>query len=209
MAARPRRTFNATITGFWNLAAPLYDLPVLQRQVYQPPQDQIVALLADHGARRIADVGCGTGILADRIKRELDPAAAYGVDMSEGMLEQARARSSAVQWLRGPAEQLPFDDGALEAVVSTSAFHFFDQPAALAEFHRVLVPGGVAAVATFAPPLAVAGALTERLSPAHSPGRAELRTMFETAGFTVTSQDAVPRPVWTRLIVDRITVGVK
>lgn len=209
MPATPRRTFNETVTGFWNFAAPLYDLPMLQRQLYRPPQDQIVALLADHGAGRIADVGCGTGILADRIQRELQPAQVYGVDMSDGMLAQARARSSAVQWRRGPAEQLPFDDATLDAVVSTSAFHFFDQPAALAEFHRVLVPGGIAAVATFTPPLAVAGALTERLSPAHSPGADELRAMFDDAGFTVTGQDRVRRPVWTRLVFDRITVGVK
>ena len=57
------------------------------------------------------------------------------------MLNQARARSDRVRWLKGPAEQLPFDDAALDAVVTTSAFHFFDQPAALAEFHRVLHPG--------------------------------------------------------------------
>jgi ubiquinone/menaquinone biosynthesis C-methylase UbiE len=48
-----------------------------------------------------------------------------------------------VQWLRGPAEQLPFDDGALDAIVTTSAFHFFDQPAALREFRRVLASGGL------------------------------------------------------------------
>jgi methionine sulfoxide reductase catalytic subunit len=45
------------------------------------------------------------------------------------------------------AEQLPFDDGALDAVVTTSAFHFFNQPAALREFHRVLASGGLVAVA--------------------------------------------------------------
>ena len=46
--------------------------------------------------------------------------------MSEGMLAQAQARSSKVQWLRSPAEQLPFGDGTLPAVVTTSTFHFFD-----------------------------------------------------------------------------------
>ena len=50
--------------------------------------------------------------------------------------------------MRGPAEQLPFDDGTLDAVVTTSAFHFFDQPAALREFHRVLASGGLVAVAS-------------------------------------------------------------
>lgn len=59
-----------------------------------------------------------------------------------------KARSTAVTWLTGPAEQMPFDEGALDTVVTTSAFHFFDQPAALRESHRVLAPGGVAAVST-------------------------------------------------------------
>jgi hypothetical protein len=39
--------------------------------------------------------------------------------MSDGMFNQARARSNRAQWLHGPAEQLPFDDGALDAVVTT------------------------------------------------------------------------------------------
>jgi len=71
--------------------------------------------------------------------------------MSDGMLARARARSSEVQWRKAPAEHLPFEDGVLDAVVTTSAFHFFDQPAALREFHRVLAPGGLAAVATLSP----------------------------------------------------------
>ena len=99
----------------------------------------------------MADIACSTGILAAQIVSELHPDEVYGVDMSGGMLAQARMRSSEVQWRRGPAEHLPFEDGALDAVVTTSAFHFFDQPAALREFHRVLAPGGLAAVATLSP----------------------------------------------------------
>ncbi|PRC59784.1 SAM-dependent methyltransferase, partial [Mycobacterium sp. ITM-2017-0098] len=68
-----------------------------------------------------------------------------------GMLAQAARRSTQVQWLTAPAEHLPFDDGSLDAVVTTSAFHWFNQPAALREFHRVLAPGGFAAVATLSP----------------------------------------------------------
>ena len=133
-----RRGFNEFVTRFWGVAAPAYNLPFLQQWVYRPAHDEVVAQLRDHQSARVADIACGTGILADRIERELHPAEVYGVDMSEGMLNQARSRSTAVQWLRGPAEQLPFGDGAVDAVVTTSAFHFFDQPAALREFHRVL-----------------------------------------------------------------------
>ena len=147
MTAARRRGLNSAVTRMWSFLAPAYDLPFLQQWVYRPPHDEVIAQLRAHRSRRIADIACGTGILSDRIERELHPDEIYGVDMSDGMLNQARARSNRVQWLRGPAEQLPFDDGALDAVVTTSAFHFFDQPAALREFHRVLAPGGLVAVA--------------------------------------------------------------
>ena len=118
---------------------------------YWPAHDEVIAALNNRSARRVADIACGTGILADWIARQLRPDEIYGVDMSDGMLAQARARSSEVQWRKGPAEHLPFEDGTLDAVVTTSAFHFFDQPAALRDFHRVLAPGGLAAVATLSP----------------------------------------------------------
>jgi ubiquinone/menaquinone biosynthesis C-methylase UbiE len=151
--ATPGRQFNDAVTRFWSLAAPLYDLPFLQRLVYQPAQDEVVAELRVRGIRRVADIACGTGILATRIQNELHPEEVYGVDMSDGMLQQANARSAEVHWRKGPAEHLPFADGSLDAVVTTSAFHFFDQPAAMAEFHRVLATGGLAIVATISPPL--------------------------------------------------------
>ena len=205
----PGRQFNNAVTRFWSLAAPLYDLLFLQRLVYQPAQDEVVAELGARGVRRVADIACGTGILAARIQNELHPEEVYGVDMSDGMLEQAKARSAEVRWRKGPAEQLPFADGSLDAVVTTSAFHFFDQPAAMAEFSRVLVPGGLAAVATISPPLP---APLRRLSanpanPAHNPSPAEMRALFAGAGFTVTEQHRVHRPLWTRGVWDLITMG--
>jgi ubiquinone/menaquinone biosynthesis C-methylase UbiE len=209
-ATAPRRSFNDAVTRFWGWAAPAYNLPVLQQWVYRPAHDEVIAQLRAHSSARVADIACGTGILADRIERELHPAEVYGVDMSEGMLNQARARSTGVQWLRGPAEQLPFDDGALDAVVTTSAFHFFDQPSALRDFHRVLAPGGVAAVSTLSArrPL-LQGPSTSRWKVAHHPSPAEMRRLFEGAGFTIDEQHRVRRPLLTRAISDLITVGIK
>jgi ubiquinone/menaquinone biosynthesis C-methylase UbiE len=206
-----RRGFNEAITRFWSFAAPAYDAQFLQRWVYRPAQDEVVARLRSAGSRRVADIACGTGILADRIERELHPDEVYGVDMSDGMLAQAKARSSQVRWLKGPAEQLPFDDGALDAVVTTSAFHFFDQPAALAEFHRVLAPGGLVAVATIspAPPQVLQWLSDSRFTPAHSPSPAQMRELFEGAGFTILDQHRVQRPLWTKLVPDLVTFGGK
>jgi len=206
-----RRRFNDAVTGFWGFAAPVYDTDAVQRWVYRPAQDEMIALLTAHASRRIADIGCGTGILADRIQRELRPEAVYGVDLADGMLAQAAQRSAAVQWRTAPAEKLPFDDGALDAVVTTSAFHWFNQPAALREFHRVLAPGGFAAVATLSPrqrfPL-LQWVSANQLNPSHSPDPAEMRAMFVDAGFAVDDQHRVQRPVWTP-ISDLITVGRK
>jgi ubiquinone/menaquinone biosynthesis C-methylase UbiE len=170
----------------------------------------VIAALRDHRARRVADIACGTRILSDRIERELRPDAIYGVDMSDGMLKQARARTSRVQWLHGPAERLPFDDGVLDAVVTTSAFHFFYQPAALREFHRVLAPGGmvaVAALSTRQPWLQAPAA--SKWKPQHNPSPGEMRALFEGAGFTIRDQHRIHRPVWTRLVSDLITIGAK
>lgn len=210
MTAPQRRGLNEAVTRIWTFLAPVYDLPFLQQWVYRPPHDEVIAQLRNHGARKIADIACGTGILTDRIQRELHPDEIYGVDMSDGMLGQARARSDRVQWMRAPAERLPFDDGALDAVVTTSAFHFFDQPAALREFHRVLAPGGlvaVSALSTRQPRLQ--SAANSRWKPQHNASAPEMRTLFENAGFSISDQHRIPRPVWTALVPDLLTVGIK
>jgi len=194
----------------WSFLAPAYDLPFLQQWVYRPPHDEVIAQLRSHGSRKIADIACGTGILSDRIERELRPEVIYGVDMSDGMLAQASARSDRVEWRRAPAEQLPFNDGALDAVVTTSAFHFFDQPAALREFHRVLAPGGlvaVSALSTRQPLLQMPAA--HRWKPQHNASPEEMRSLFEGAGFVISDQHRIRRPLWTRIVSDLITIGTK
>lgn len=203
----PRRVLNGAVTSMWSALSPAYDLPFLQQWVYRPPHDEVIAQLRAHGSRKIADIACGTGVLSTRIERELQPDEIYGIDMSDGMLGQARAKSDTVRWRRGPAEQLPFADGELDAVVTTSAFHFFDQPAALREFHRVLASGGLVAVATLSARQRFQ--VPSRWKPQHNPSPTEMRALFEDAGFTVSDQHRIPRPVWTQLISDLLTVGTK
>ena len=48
----------------------------------------------------------------------------------------------AVEVLDGTAERMPLADASVDAVLVAQAFHWFDVPAAAAEIHRVLAPGG-------------------------------------------------------------------
>lgn len=89
---------------------------------------------------RIVDVGAGTGkltrALTDRGWRLV------AVEPVPGMRDQLRTAVPGVKVLDGTAEQLPFRDGSVDAVLVGQAFHWFDVEAAAAEIARVLVPRG-------------------------------------------------------------------
>jgi SAM-dependent methyltransferase len=100
--------------------------------------------------RRVLDVGCGTGRLADALARR--GARVWGVDASPEMLAEARASAGPrVGFKLGRAEALPFKDGWFERAVLRLAVHLVDRAAALPELARVLCPGGRAVIATFRP----------------------------------------------------------
>ncbi len=205
--ASPDRS--AVVTRLFDRVSAVYDTPAVQSLMYRPPQDEIIGELRRRGSRRIADVGCGTGILATRILAELRPDRVYGFDASEGMLEHARGRSRAVTWMLARSESLPLSGQSLDAVVSSHAFHFFDQPAALAEFRRVLVPGGVVAIVIVNPRTRVGSRLTS-LSTARAglfPDERSMRRLLLDAGFGAVAQHRVRRGPLGVLSPDLVSVG--
>jgi ubiquinone/menaquinone biosynthesis C-methylase UbiE len=185
----------ASVAPVFDRIARFYDTEIVQLLGYRPAQDEVVRELRAAGARRIVDVGCGTGILAARLRQELRPEVVYGIDASEGMLAQAVARDPSVQWRQARAEALPLRDEEVDAVVSTHAFHFFDKPAALAEFHRVLAPGGRVVVVLASSPTRALSRLPLLGGSASFPTRDEMRELLEGAGFEIVDQRRVRRPL--------------
>jgi demethylmenaquinone methyltransferase / 2-methoxy-6-polyprenyl-1,4-benzoquinol methylase len=101
-----------------------------------------LAAVAPRG--RALDVASGTGDLAIELARRVGPSGTVvGSDFSEGMLDLARAKSSAVTWEWANALELPYpDDGFDAATVGFGARNFSDLDRGLAEMARVVRPGG-------------------------------------------------------------------
>ena len=96
---------------------------------------------------RVLDVGIGPGLLAfDMAMMVGEGGRVAGIDASEPMLALSQARCAELPWTDfrvADATKLPFEDGSLDAVVSTQVYEYVpDMTAALAEVQRVLRPGG-------------------------------------------------------------------
>ncbi len=105
-----------------------------------------VAWLADAlrmriGAR-VCDLAAGTGKFTRLLVPHLAGAHLIAVEPVEGMRTLLARSSPDVPVAAATAEALPFVDGSLTGIAVAQAFHWFDARAALAEFHRVLQPGG-------------------------------------------------------------------
>lgn len=108
--------------------------------------DVYEALVAELGARRVVDVGCGTGSLAVRLAAS--GLEVVGVDPASASLEVARAKQHAdrVTWIDGDATALPPDEQADLALMTGNVAQVFvaddDWHATLGAVGRTLRPGG-------------------------------------------------------------------
>lgn len=106
----------------------------------------VPALLEAAGVRahtRVLDVGTGPGFVA--LAAAERGAVVTGVDQSPAMVQIAR--TAGVDALAASVEQLPFEDGAYDAVVAGYLLNHMARPErAVAELGRVLTPGGRLAV---------------------------------------------------------------
>ncbi len=127
----------------------------------------LVPLLFDASARdlldrieprpgeRFLDVACGTGIVARHAAQRVGPdGEVIGVDLNPGMLTVARevSGSPSIRWEEASADALPLPDASIDVACCQQGVQFLaDREAALAELHRVVVPGGRLALSACRP----------------------------------------------------------
>jgi demethylmenaquinone methyltransferase/2-methoxy-6-polyprenyl-1,4-benzoquinol methylase len=107
---------------------------------------QLTAAAAVRPGDRVLDACCGTGDLALADLRA-GASEVVGLDFSERMLERARRKTAAVEWVHGDVLALPFADGAFDAAtVGFGVRNVDDLEAGLRELRRILRPAGRLAV---------------------------------------------------------------
>jgi demethylmenaquinone methyltransferase/2-methoxy-6-polyprenyl-1,4-benzoquinol methylase len=155
-AAQPRATLakrRADVAAMFDRVAERYDVAndVLSLGQDRAWRKAVLAAVDPQPRQRILDLAAGTGTSSE-------PFAAAGAfvvptDLSIGMLRVGRERRHGLPFVAGDALQLPFADGAFDAVtVSFGLRNVEDTESALRELHRVTRPGGTLVVCEFSTP---------------------------------------------------------
>ena len=131
--------FNAFEAAGWEAQVAGYEeffVPITTRLV-----EPVLDVTEVGGGARVLDVASGPGQVAAGAAGR--GASVIGVDVAEGMLSLARRLHPEIEFRRGDAEALPFPDASFDAVVANFVMLHLGRPEqAVAEFARVLAPGG-------------------------------------------------------------------
>lgn len=121
---------------FDRAAATYDDVSSLQRRM----GSEVLQRIVNHGIAKdshLIDLGCGTGELLQQLEL-----AGYsnlcGLDLSSQMISVAQQKAPSVNFHHAAIEEIPFDDGSFEVVVSNAAIQWCDIQSAATEISRVL-----------------------------------------------------------------------
>jgi ubiquinone/menaquinone biosynthesis C-methylase UbiE len=162
-------------------------------------RERILRLARLASGEAVLDVGCGTGSLAIKAKRQVGAAGRVcAVDASPGMLaraeRKARKAGAEVLFSEAPAQALPFLDAQFDLVLTTLMLHHVPKKArgqCIAEMGRVLKPGGRVLAVDFSKPEAGRKGLLDHF---HRHGHVEIAdivTLLEGAGLDVVESGRV------------------
>jgi malonyl-CoA O-methyltransferase len=132
------RVFRRSTTRNFDRLAPEWEATRVSRERLASIEAALDAVPAPPA--RVLDVGTGTGAVARLIAEHWPDAEVTGVDVSSGMIAEAR-RLGAQRYEVGDASRLPYDSGTFDLVTQNNMIPFFD------ELARVTSPGGHVAVA--------------------------------------------------------------
>jgi demethylmenaquinone methyltransferase/2-methoxy-6-polyprenyl-1,4-benzoquinol methylase len=154
------------VRAVFDSVAPRYDLmnDLMSGGIHRRWKDELVAWLAPRPGQILLDVAGGTGDIASRALRRLDPERGGGAivcDVNEQMLDIGRARAiddgilAGIEWVCGDAEALPIADRSVDLyTIGFGLRNVTRIERALAEARRVLKPGGRFLCLEFAPAVA-------------------------------------------------------
>lgn len=122
-------------------ATPKYEAsnPVVRRLLARF-LDRVDQTAAGLGPKSVLDVGCGEGVVTERLAKLLAPATVLGVDADEAHLGEEWRRRSApnLSFTTGSAYDLPFEDRSFDLVCAIEVLEHLERPRdALAEMRRV------------------------------------------------------------------------
>lgn len=145
------QTHNTRAQSVWNSPGGRYD--EISRSIADAIE-HAVERLGPRSGQRVLDLATGTGWGSRIIAQRFPGVSVTGADIAEQMLGHARAVAETmkldIDYRHADAEQLPFEDGSFDAVISTFGVMFASRPeAAAAELARVVKKGGRLVLATW------------------------------------------------------------
>lgn len=117
----------------------------LATAMFAPYAEHVADVVAAGRPGAVLEVAAGTGLVTRRLAAALPGSRIVATDLNRPMLDEAARLLTwpGVEWREADAADLPFDDGAFDAVVCQFGAMFFpDRPAAYREARRVLTPDG-------------------------------------------------------------------
>lgn len=166
-----------------------------------------IARLVRRDARgAVLNVGCGGGYFL----REIHPLPAYGVEISDVALKEARAAAPKARFALSLGERLPYRRDSFDAVVCLgNVEHFLDPAQGVREMARVLAPSGRAWI--LVPNLFYSGAIWRVIRTGYGPDhhqpverfatRSEWHDFFEANGLRVLSVKPYNRFKWWKRLL--------